>query len=148
MQRRDPPQVLVGGVGADTLEERADLPGPLLQVRTEDGQLLLVGELGAGEPLRPAALAQTALTAGPQVAHPLGVPAWRDEVAPAVVIERIHRRAAPLAALATTHLEDARADEADAETCKTRHDRVEDVLREPPRTLVLGRHRSVFNCSR
>ena len=53
VQRCDPAQVLVRRVGADTLKERADLPGPLLQIRPEERQLLVVGKLGGGELLRP-----------------------------------------------------------------------------------------------
>src|SRR5215204_2459403 len=71
VQRRDPPQLVVWRIGADTLEEGADLPGPLLEVRAEEQHLLVVGNLGRGELLEPAALPQAALTARPQVAHPL-----------------------------------------------------------------------------
>jgi hypothetical protein len=52
VQRSDAAQLLVWRIGADTLDERADLPGPLLQMGAEERQLLLVGELGGGELLR------------------------------------------------------------------------------------------------
>ena len=131
MQRRDPAQVLVWRVGADALEERADLPGPLLQVRAQNRRLLIVGNLGGGELLHPAPLSQAALTARPEVAHPLRLAARRHDVALALEPERVHRRAPPLAALAAAHLEDAGAHEAHAEAGQSRDDRVEDVLREP-----------------
>src|SRR3954451_6020757 len=144
MPRRDPPQVLLRRVRADSMEERPDLPGPLLQVRAEERQLLLVGELRGGELLGPGALPKPALAARPQVAHPLRVAARRHDVAPALEVERIHRSAPPLAALAPAHLQDASAGGTDADPGQPRDDRVEDVLGEPPGTLVVGGHRSPY----
>jgi hypothetical protein len=43
VQRRDPAEVVVWRIRADTLKERADLPGPLPQIRGEKRQLLVVG---------------------------------------------------------------------------------------------------------
>ena len=60
VQRRDPAQVLVGRIGADALEEGADLPRPLLQVRAQEQDLLVVGDLGGGELLDPAPLPEAA----------------------------------------------------------------------------------------
>ena len=45
-----------GATSPDTLEERTDLPRPLLQVRAQEQQLLFVGNLGGGERLDPAGL--------------------------------------------------------------------------------------------
>src|SRR5262249_34622716 len=64
----------VGGVGADVLEEAADLPLPALQVGAEDRALLGVGQLVGFELLGPAADPQLAALAardgGPEVLHP------------------------------------------------------------------------------
>src|SRR4051812_40377931 len=127
MQRRDSAQILLWRIGADALKERADLPSPLLQVGAEKRELLVVGELGGGELLSPEALPQAPLTARAQVAHPVCLAPRCHDVPLALVLERIDRRAPPLAALPATHLEHAGARKAHAEASQSRDDWVEDV---------------------
>src|SRR5580692_5171 len=102
-------QLLRGRVRADAVEEHPDLELPAPQVRAEQFRLLLVGQLGGGECLDAPTDAQLAAARHPQVAHPLGLTARRDEVPPALERERVHRVAAPLAALAAAHRQDPAA---------------------------------------
>src|SRR5918996_350424 len=144
VQRRDPAQLRVWRIGTDTLKERADLPGPFLEIRAEKQQLLFIGKFRGGELLRPATLAQAPLTTRPEVAHPLRLAARRDDVSLAVELKRVYRRPAPLAALAAAHFEDAGTHEAHAEAGQSCDQRVEDVLGEPSWALVIGRHRLIL----
>src|ERR1700742_2345986 len=130
----DAAEVGVGGVGADTFEEGADLPLPLFEVGAKDLWLLVVGDLGDRELLGLAA-DQPAPAADPDVPHPLGVAAGRDQVALAVQGEWVDRRLPPLAALATLNFEHPRAGKAEARLAEQRDQRVEDVLGEPTRLL-------------
>src|SRR5205807_2111307 len=100
-------EVLLARVGSHPLKERADLELPPLQIGAEEWRLLLVFKLGRGERLAAATDPQAALPARPQVPHPLGVTAGRDQVPLALVGEQVHRRAAGLAGLATADLEHA-----------------------------------------
>ena len=49
MQWGDPAQVVVCRIGADTLKEGTDLPGPFLEVGAENQRFLVVTKLGGGE---------------------------------------------------------------------------------------------------
>src|SRR3954454_9702965 len=137
-------QLLVRRIGPDALEERAHLPGPLLQVGAHQRGLLLVRKLQRRERLGPAALHEPPLAARPQGAHPVGLAARRDEVQVAGGLERGHRGPAPLAARAAAHLEHARAGEAHAEAGDARDYAVGDVGGEPAGALVPGCHDPIF----
>src|SRR4051794_13727168 len=87
--RSDAPKLGVGRVGADALEELADLPLPPAQVGAQHVDLGIVGDLDRGERLDPAADAQLTRSGGAEVANPLGLAAGRHEVAAAVVDEEV-----------------------------------------------------------
>src|SRR3954466_4247595 len=70
---------LVARVLVDALEELADLPGPAVEVRPEDWQLLGFGQLTRGHRLDPPPDPQLCAAGRPDVADPLGVPAGSDE---------------------------------------------------------------------
>src|SRR6516164_6379578 len=128
----------VAGVRAHAFEEHADLGLPALQVGTQDRHLLPVADLERAERLAMAAANQPSLAADPNVAHPLGVPAGRDQVALAVEDEQVHRRAPPLPRASALDLEHARAPDADPQTREPRDDAVEDVLGEPAGALEMA----------
>ena len=98
--RRDGEELFVGGVGANPVEEGADLELPALQVGAEHGDLLVVAELAAAERLDLLPHPQLAGASGPEVADPLALTARRDQVAPTVELEQVDRDGAPLAARA------------------------------------------------
>src|SRR4051812_35280664 len=112
---RDRGDGLVGRIGADALEELADLPLPLAQVRAEDLDLVGVGHLVERERLDPTANPQLTGPGGAQVAHPLGLASRSDEVAGAVVVEQVDDGGPDDAALAAAHPQLARAPHAEAE---------------------------------
>jgi hypothetical protein len=103
---RDGADLIVARVRPGALEEDPDLGLPSLEVGAQDGYLLVVGELPAAEALGTLAHPQLTGSGDPQVAHPLGFAAGRDEVAAPVVVEQVHRRGTPLAALPAPHRED------------------------------------------
>src|SRR5688572_14005940 len=83
--RRDRRELVVGAVGADAVEELPDLELPTAQVRTQDLDLVLVGDL-MGDVVR-ALRAEEQIEVpivGAHVADPLAVAAWGDEVVDAV----------------------------------------------------------------
>ena len=68
----DGAQLLVGGVGADAVEEHADLHLPAPQVGAQDVGLVGVGDLGGAERLDPAADPQLAASRRPAGCGPTG----------------------------------------------------------------------------
>ena len=84
------------------------------------------------------------LHAGP---HPLRVTARRDEVVSAVVMQEVHRGLPPFARVAALELEHAGAVHAHAHERERGHESVENVCREPSRTLVVLRQPDRF-CQR
>ena len=82
--RRDPPQLGLGGFGTNAAEEHAHLGLPPGEVGAQDRGLVVVGDLGGGERLRPPAEPQLTLVRDAQVADPLGLAARRDEILLAV----------------------------------------------------------------
>src|SRR5207302_10119784 len=96
-------------------EELPHLPSPRLEVRAQDRRLLGVGDLLDAHGLGLAAEPQPGLATDADVAHPLRFATRCDQVAPAFERQRVHRRAVPLARLATANLEHARALEAEPE---------------------------------
>src|SRR5262249_17912692 len=129
-------------VGPDAAEELTDLPLPPLQVPTENGLLLVVGDLGGGEPFAMPAEEKLPLTGDAEVPYPLRVAARRDEVPRPVERQNVQRVAARRSRLAAPHLEHARAPDADAEPRRRGNDPVEDVAREPARNDVALCHRT------
>src|SRR4051812_32171660 len=121
----------VWGAAAHAAEEDADLRLPSLEVRAEDVHLRVVGQLARAERLDPAAEPQSPLACDPQVAHPLGDAARRDEVAAAVERQQVDRGRAPFAARSAADLEDARAPDAHSAAGRDGDEAVEDVAREP-----------------
>src|SRR3569833_2288599 len=112
--RCDLEQLLVGGGRVDAVEDHADLELPAPQVGAQDLRRLLVGHLGRGEDLDPAAEVLLPATGHPHVPNPLRVAAGGHEVALALVPEQVDGRGPPLAALAPTDVKDARAQQAAA----------------------------------
>jgi hypothetical protein len=137
---RDAAKLLCGCVVPDTPEELAYLPFPLLEVRTQNRFFLLVRKLTRRESLTSAAEKQIALAGCAQVAHPLSVAARGHEVSGTVERERIHRVVPRPAARTASHLEDARAPDADPEPRHHCNDSVDHVAREPIRPNVSLRH--------
>src|SRR5215211_3796553 len=117
-----------------------------------DGPQLLVGGIGRGavvdldgaERLHLLAEPELAAAGDAHVAHPLGLTPGRHEVLLAVKGEQVHRRGAPLAALAAAHGERPRAPNADAEPGQPLDAAVEDVLGEPARLFVVPCHRLIM----
>lgn len=93
MAGRDAPQVGVGGLRSDAAEECADLPFPALEVVAQDRNLVVVGQPGRSEALSTPTEQKAALASGTEVADPLRVPAWRDEVAGALESQEVDRTA-------------------------------------------------------
>ena len=71
MVRRDAPDVGFGRRRAHAAEEDTDLGLPALQVRTQDGRLVLVVDLDRPERLDSFADSELAFSRDAQVAHPL-----------------------------------------------------------------------------
>src|SRR5215218_5335419 len=90
---RDPAELVVRRVGSHPVEELPDLPLPAPQVLAQERRLLVVGQLGGRELLGPAPHQEAALALRPQVAHPLGVPTRRDQVALPLERQQVDRRA-------------------------------------------------------
>src|SRR5256884_7625589 len=134
----DPAQLIVGRVGAAAAEEAPRLGLPALEVGTQDGWLLLVGELRRPERLRASPDMQLSFANRPKVPNPLRHAARRDEVAIAFVGQEVDRRGPPLAALAAAHAQLPGSPDADPGAREQRDDRVEDVLGEPPGTGIPG----------
>src|SRR3569833_373810 len=128
--RCDLEQLLVGGGRVDAVEEHADLELPAPQVGAQDLRLHLVGHLGRGEDLDPAAEVQLPATGHPHVPNPLRVAAGGHEVALALVPEQVAGRGPPLAALAPTDVKDTRAQQADAHPGEAGDDPAGDAVRE------------------
>src|SRR6185312_10427244 len=136
---RDGADLIVARVRPGALEEDPDLGFPSLEVGAQDGYLLVVGELPAAEGFGVLAHPQLTGSGDPQVAHPLGFAARRDEITVPVVVEQIHRRGTPLAARPALHSQDARTEDADALPGQERHQPVEHVAGEPTgRTVIVG----------
>src|SRR4030095_6540026 len=113
--RRDADEIGLRCVRAHAREELTDFPRPLLEIGAEDRWLLPVGHLldvhGLGVP----AERDSRRAADTDVAHPLGLPARRDQIALAGEAERVDGGAAPLPGLATLHREHSHALHAQAE---------------------------------
>src|SRR5581483_1916193 len=138
-------QVLVTGVRAHSVEERADLPGPAFEVTAQHQHLVVpVGKFGCGEPLPAPADSQLTLACGAQVAHPLRRSARRHEVTRAVDGEQVHRHRPWQPGRPSADGEDARSVDRDAQPGESGDRPVEDVSGEPARLDVsLGAgHRS------
>ena len=101
--RADRAELVVAGVGADTVEEDTDFGLPPLEVGAEDRRLLVVGELVGLELLDLLADAELAFAGDAEVLHPLRDAARRDQILRVVDREQVHRVRAPLAARATAH---------------------------------------------
>src|SRR6185437_7853077 len=102
--RREAERRVVGRVGefAEAGPDRRH-PAVLLQVRGEHRRPRRGLDLLGVELLHLFAPDQPAVAGGAQVSCPLGVPARRDQVALAVVVEHDDRRGAPLSAAAAGH---------------------------------------------
>src|SRR5262249_37377293 len=111
----DASQVVQRRVAGDALEETPDLEPPLLEVAVEHRRLVGVRQLDDADPLAAPAEAKLPAAGHADVADPLRLAAWSDQVLVAVVDEEVHRHRAPRAALAPTHREHARAIDAHAE---------------------------------
>src|SRR5262249_2406026 len=80
-------------------EVRTHLVSPACQVRVDDARLRVVGDLDRAEGVGPAAPPKLAAAGGAQVAHPLGVPARRDEVPGTLELQAVDWHPAPLPTL-------------------------------------------------
>ena len=65
----------------------------------------MVGQIDRSEALRTPTEEQATLALGTEVSNPVRVPAWRDEVAPALKRQQIDRGAPWLAGLASTYFQ-------------------------------------------
>jgi ATP-dependent exoDNAse (exonuclease V) beta subunit len=138
---RDAPQLVIGRIRANALEEDTDLELPPLQVGAQQWRLLVVDELGRREGLAPAAEEQRSLaTRRSEVPHPLRLAAGRYEEAGALERQQVHGRPPGLAARPPAHLEDARAEDADTESRRGRNEPVEHVRGEPAGVQVSVGH--------
>src|SRR4029077_5039103 len=96
MLRRRAAHLLLRGVRADPVEEHPHLELPASQVRARHGRLLTFAELDGREDLTAFANQQPSLATGPQVACPLRLAAWSDEVALPLELEQVDGRATQL----------------------------------------------------
>src|SRR5689334_10547330 len=95
---RDATELRVGRRRAHAVEEDADFELPSLQVRAQDLDLVVVGDLFGAERLGVMTDPELTLTCRAQVLDPLRLAAWRDQITLAFVGEQVHRRGAPLTA--------------------------------------------------
>jgi hypothetical protein len=70
----DAPELGVGGVWSDAGEEDADFPLPAFEVRAQDRDLVVVGQLDRGEALRASTEEEAALALRAEVSDPLRRP--------------------------------------------------------------------------
>jgi len=82
---------------------------------------------------------EVSFTRHAQVAHPLRVTAWSDEILGSFECQQIHRRPTGLSGLPTPDLEDARTPHADPQTREPGYHPIDDVAREPARCEVSRR---------
>jgi uncharacterized protein len=135
----DPEQIFIGRVGAHTLEKHPDLHLPPTQVGAEDSRLLFVRELPHRALLAVAAqLQDEPVIVRADIAHPLRVPAWRDEVLVALEGEQVDRCAAGGARSAPAHLEHPAPPDADAHVHRQDEERVHDPARQRTGFAVVG----------
>src|SRR6266508_4252215 len=114
--RGDPAELFARGGRINAAEELADFPLPPPEVGAKDRLLVGVRDLRRNEALAFSAEQELPFTGDAQVAHPLGMTAWGDEVSGAFERQHVDRQTARLAALATTHLEHAGTPDTDPET--------------------------------
>jgi hypothetical protein len=119
MVGRDAPELGVGGVRSDAVEEGADFPLPAFEVCTQDRDLVVVWQFDRSKALCAPTEEQAALALGAEVSDPLRMPAWRDEVARALESQHIDRSAAGLAGLASADFEDAGSRDAQSDTSES-----------------------------
>src|SRR5436309_10564741 len=89
---------------------------PAIEIGAEDGRLLPVRNFHHVHGFSPAAQGEPCFAADTDVAHPLGFPTRRHEVALTGSAEGVDRRAVPLAGLAALHRKDARTLHAQAQS--------------------------------
>ena len=83
--RSDPAQLLVRRIRPHPAKEHAHLDSPALQVRGQQDRLLIVGKLAHLDRLAPWPQPQLDLAARPNISHPLGHPARRDQIPLALI---------------------------------------------------------------
>src|SRR5215471_14405300 len=133
----DASQLLIGRFRPDPGEEHADLEPPLAEVGPENGRPHVFRDLGSPELLGSAADKEPSLPGCPQVPYPLRVAAGSDQIPLTVEDQQVDGRHPPLSAPATLYGEYARPVDADPHAGQQGDSPVEDVLREPVRSLVV-----------
>src|SRR4051812_33981949 len=113
MVRSNATEVALRGRCVDAVEEDADLRLPPTEIRAKDVDLLVVAQLCRPEGLGPSPDAQLALAGDAQVAHPLRLAPWGDEIPLTLRGEQVHRRCSPRSARAAADPQLARSPHAD-----------------------------------
>src|SRR5689334_19950631 len=129
--QRDPIEVGVRRFGPDSVEELSDFPLPAAQILAQHLSLRVVGDLACAELLPPPPDQEIAFTGDAQIAHPLRVAAWCDQVAGAVEGQDVHGCPVRPSRLAAAYLEDARSPHADPRAGQAGDEPVEDIPGEP-----------------
>src|SRR6266700_6971942 len=89
-------ELFVACVRADAFEELADLPFPLPQVRPQDVDLFVPGDLDHLDWLASRPEPELTFATHADVLHPIRDAARRDEIALAAIFQQVHRRCPPL----------------------------------------------------
>src|SRR5919106_2259837 len=130
MVRRDPAELVVGRKRVDS-QEAPHLPGPLLDVQTQQRELLGIRQLLRAEAACLATTVELALLGHAEVADPLGRPTRRQQVGPALELEGVDGSGADLAALPAPDSQRLRALHSQPNSVETGDQAIEDIPREP-----------------
>src|SRR5262249_32918284 len=126
---RDPRQVLVRSLVVHT-KELPSLPLPPSQVRSEHGGFACVLNLARLDVRAPLPDLQLCFACRTEVAHPLRVPAWRNQVSHATDLHRVYRNFLHLPGLAPAYREHMRATDAEPQLRQPRDKRVDEAHRQ------------------
>src|SRR6266478_7352305 len=140
MTRSDSPEFRFGGLRCDAVEElpRFHLPAP--QVLTQDRRLQIVWKLLDPNRLTVTPEAQLTPACSAKVPRPLGLSAWRHQIALPANLQRIHRCCPNVSRLPPAYSQDARPAYTQPPVRQQHDERVEHVLGEPIGFLVFGHH--------
>ena len=139
--RRDASQFLVWGFGINTLEEGTDLEFPALQVGTEHGRLIAVGQLEDTNPFAAGPYPQLGVGTRSDVSDPLCLPSWCNQVPLSLISKYVDRGGALTPAGPSAYSKNARAVDAEATPSEPPYEAVSDVHGKPAWPDVALLHR-------